>query len=61
MLDCGYTSAFSAAAPKPRLDVVMRREIEAGREAGPRLLANGRDAAEPVANIFHKGVTRDGV
>ncbi|HKZ07483.1 MAG TPA: amidohydrolase family protein [Methylomirabilota bacterium] len=41
MLDCGYTSAFSAAAPKPRLDVVMRREIEAGREAGPRLLANG--------------------
>ena len=41
MLDCGYTSAFSAAAPKPRLDVVMRREIEAGRAAGPRLLANG--------------------
>ena len=41
MLDCGYTSAFSAAAPKPRLDVVLRREIEAGREVGPRLLANG--------------------
>jgi imidazolonepropionase-like amidohydrolase len=41
MLDSGYTSAFSAAAPKPRLDVVMRREIEAGREPGPRLLANG--------------------
>jgi imidazolonepropionase-like amidohydrolase len=41
MLDCGYTSAFSAAAAKPRLDVVLRREIEAGREAGPRLLANG--------------------
>ena len=41
LLDCGYTSAFSAAAPKPRLDVVMRREIEAGRQAGPRLLANG--------------------
>ena len=30
MLDCGYTSAFSAAAAKPRLDVVLRREIEAG-------------------------------
>src|SRR2546427_1561197 len=41
MLDCGYTSAFSAAAPKPRLDVVLKREIEAGRVPGPRLLANG--------------------
>jgi imidazolonepropionase-like amidohydrolase len=41
MLDCGYTSAFSAASAKPRLDVVLRREIEAGREVGPRLLANG--------------------
>ena len=41
MLDCGYTSAFSGAAAKPRLDVVLRREIEAGREVGPRLLANG--------------------
>src|SRR5438067_5747544 len=41
MLDCGYTSAFSAAAPKPRLDVVLKREIEAGRGPGPRLLANG--------------------
>jgi len=41
MLDCGYTSAFSAAAPKPRLDVVLKREIESGRVPGPRLLANG--------------------
>src|SRR5688572_22937327 len=41
MLDCGYTSAFSAASAKPRLDVVLRREIEAGRVPGPRLLANG--------------------
>jgi len=41
MLDCGYTSAFSAGAPKPRLDVVLKREIEAGRVPGPRLLANG--------------------
>jgi imidazolonepropionase-like amidohydrolase len=41
MLDCGYTSAFSAAAPKARLDVVLKREIEAGRVPGPRLLANG--------------------
>src|SRR3989441_11974837 len=41
MLDCGYTSAFSAASPKPRLDGVLKREIEAGRVPGPRLLANG--------------------
>lgn len=41
MLEAGYTSAFSAAAPKPRLDVVLKREIEAGRVPGPRLLANG--------------------
>jgi imidazolonepropionase-like amidohydrolase len=41
MLDAGYTSAISAAAAKPRLDVVVKREIEAGRFPGPRLLANG--------------------
>jgi len=41
MLDAGYTSAVSAAAAKPRLDVVVRREIDAGRIPGPRLLANG--------------------
>src|SRR5918993_552940 len=41
MLDCGYTSAFSAASGKTRLDVVLKREIEAGRVPGPRLLANG--------------------
>src|SRR5204863_9468815 len=41
MLDCGYTSAFSAASPKPRLDIVLKREIEAGHVPGPRLLANG--------------------
>src|SRR2546428_8960379 len=36
MLDCGYTSAFSAASPKPRLDVVLKREIEAGPGPRPR-------------------------
>jgi imidazolonepropionase-like amidohydrolase len=41
MLDSGYTSAVSAAAAKPRLDVVVKREIDAGRLPGPRLLANG--------------------
>jgi imidazolonepropionase-like amidohydrolase len=41
MLDAGYTSALSAAAAKPRLDVVIKREIDAGRLPGPRMLANG--------------------
>jgi imidazolonepropionase-like amidohydrolase len=38
-LDSGYTSVFSAASAKPRLDVVLKREIAAGRVAGPRYLA----------------------
>ena len=57
MLDCGYTSAFSAAAPKPRLDVVLKREIEAGRVPGPRLLANGPEITVSGglgdANLLH--------
>ncbi|HUC16719.1 MAG TPA: amidohydrolase family protein [Acetobacteraceae bacterium] len=38
-LDHGFTSCFSAAATKPRLDVVARNAIEAGDFPGPRLLA----------------------
>ena len=38
-LDCGITSCISAAAAKPRLDVVIRNAINAGEIAGPRLLA----------------------
>ena len=57
MLDCGYTSAFSAAAPKARLDVVLKREIEAGRVPGPRLLANGPEITVSGglgdANLLH--------
>jgi imidazolonepropionase-like amidohydrolase len=41
MLDCGYTSVLSGASAKPRLDVVVRNEIDAGRVPGPRYLANG--------------------
>src|SRR5689334_16828605 len=39
LLDCGFTAAVGAAAAKPRLDVVIRNEINAGRLAGPRLRA----------------------
>ncbi len=39
MLDAGFTSIFCAASAKPRLDVVIRNEIEAGRLVGPRMRA----------------------
>jgi imidazolonepropionase-like amidohydrolase len=38
-LDQGFTSCFSAAATKPRLDVVVRDAIRLGEFPGPRLLA----------------------
>ena len=39
LLEAGFTSAFSAASAKLRLDVVIRDAIEAGRIPGPRLKA----------------------
>ncbi len=39
LLDCGFTSCFSAASAKPRLDIVIRNEINAGNLPGPRLRA----------------------
>lgn len=41
LLDHGFTSCYSAASSKMRLDVVLRREIEEGRLAGPRYRAAG--------------------
>ena len=38
-LDQGFTSCFSAAATKPRLDVVTRNAIDSGQFPGPRLRA----------------------
>lgn len=38
-LDYGITSCISAAAAKPRLDVVIRNAIQSGEIPGPRLLA----------------------
>jgi imidazolonepropionase-like amidohydrolase len=38
-LDSGFTSCFSAAATKPRLDVVVRDAINRGEHPGPRLRA----------------------
>ena len=39
MLDAGFTSCFSAAAAKPRLDIVLRDAIDNGDFPGPRTLA----------------------
>ncbi len=39
MLDQGFTALNSAAAAKPRLDVVLRNAIAAGDCPGPRMLA----------------------
>lgn len=39
LLDHGFTSLYSAACAKVRLDVVARNEINAGRAKGPRLRA----------------------
>ncbi len=38
-LDHGFTAVVSGAAAKPRLDIVLRDEINAGRIPGPRLQA----------------------
>ena len=39
LLESGFTSCFSAAAAKPRLDIVVRDAIERGDLPGPRLRA----------------------
>jgi imidazolonepropionase-like amidohydrolase len=39
VLEAGFTSCLSGGSAKPRLDVVLRDEINAGNAPGPRLLA----------------------
>ena len=39
MLDAGFTSCFSAASAKPRLDIALRNAIDSGDFPGPRTLA----------------------
>jgi len=50
VLDQGFTSCFSAAAAKPRLDVVLKHAIEAGRIPGPRLKAATQEMT-PSGNL----------
>jgi hypothetical protein len=39
VLEAGFTSCLSGGSAKPRLDIVVRNEINAGDAPGPRLLA----------------------
>lgn len=41
VLEAGFTSCVSGGSAKPRMDVVVRNEINAGHLPGPRLLAAG--------------------
>ncbi len=50
LLDQGFTSCFSAAAAKPRLDVAVRDAINAGRIPGPRLRAATQEIT-PSGNL----------
>ena len=50
LLDHGFTSAFSAASAKMRLDVVVRHEIEAGIFAGPRYVPPAPRSPSPAAS-----------
>jgi len=43
LLDHGFTSAYSAGAIKPGIEVKLRDEIAAGRIAGPRLRASSME------------------
>jgi imidazolonepropionase-like amidohydrolase len=50
LLERGFTSCFSAAAAKPRLDVVVRDAVAAGRFPGPRLRAATQEMT-PSGNL----------
>ena len=68
-LDMGFTAIIGAAAAKPRLDIVIRNEINAGKIPGPRMLAgspeltvtggladdNQLDAKHPSVSIVGDG------
>jgi imidazolonepropionase-like amidohydrolase len=69
LLDHGFTSCYSAASAKIRLDIVIRNEIDAGRLKGPRIRASSPeitvtgglgDECRLHANRSSFGLTCDG-
>jgi imidazolonepropionase-like amidohydrolase len=70
ILDHGFTSCYSAASAKLRIDVVVRQEIEDGYLAGPRYRAAGPeitvtgglgDERKPHIHAESFGMIADGV
>ncbi len=57
MLDAGFTSCFSGAAAKSRLDIVLRNAIDNGDFPGPRTLAASPEMTVPAglgdARLYH--------
>ena len=50
LLRCGFTSLFSAASAKPRIDVAVRDAINKGLFEGPRMRAAGQEIT-PTGNL----------
>ena len=50
LLRCGFTSLFSAASAKPRVDVAVRDAINKGLFEGPRIRAAGQEIT-PTGNL----------
>jgi imidazolonepropionase-like amidohydrolase len=63
MLDCGFTSCYSAASAKPRTEIVLRNAINAGRIPGPRfraaspeIVATGGLGDDRQMHMHHQGI-----
>jgi imidazolonepropionase-like amidohydrolase len=63
MLDCGFTSVYSAASAKWRTEVVIRNAINAGKIPGPRfraaspeIVATGGLGDERQMHMHHQGI-----
>ncbi|MCA0245722.1 MAG: amidohydrolase family protein [Proteobacteria bacterium] len=63
MLEAGFTSLYSAASSKPRTEVVVRNEINAGRIQGPRfraaspeIVSTGGLGDERQLHMYHQGI-----
>ena len=63
MLDMGFTSLFSAASAKPRLEIAVRNAINAGELVGPRfkaaspeIVATGGLGDERQLHMYHTSI-----
>ena len=54
MLNSGFTSAISFGSTY-KIDVALRDSINAGKIAGPRMLAAGRDLGATASNVDSPG------